>query len=401
MCSTSVHSETVDNTGKTVECRELGFSIVFPPGAVGSTPVTVSVCCSFKAEFSPPDGYEFVSPVYVLHVHPVTQILKKVTLTLQHWAKSDGSDLCFGFCTFPNTSNSYQFQVKEGGGFVSHESHGRIEVDHFSVGTIIRKLEFRLRGALRLRNYYRACLVWPLSTTKPDVNAWLYALSLSLDHNCLSRNSLEWMKNTYPGFVWRSHEKRRLDLEPEVESFTVKPPPTDQGISIKGPNTISKYDIDDTNRLDEIEVHPPRVFLEAKARYFTDCSVSIHNVCGCTFKLTQPSDDGVHLITQDTAVATSQRTGVLDLNRDTLTVKGLLAHLEKDQLKDLFLELGLFDATVQNKYSGTVSEYAHDLIRLWIQGKDDVLKSGGATWENLKKGLTVLNHHGIAEKITT
>ena len=144
MCSTSVHSETVDNMGKTVECNELGFSIVFPPGAVGSTPVTVSVCCSFKTEFAPPVGCEFVSPAYILHFHPVTQFLKKVTLTLQHWAKSDGSDLSFGFCPFPNISRSYPFQVKDGGDFVSSESHGRIEVDHFSIGSVLRKLKSKI-----------------------------------------------------------------------------------------------------------------------------------------------------------------------------------------------------------------------------------------------------------------
>ena len=193
MCSTSVHSETVDNMGKTVECKELGFSIVFPPGAFGSTPVTVSVCCSFKTEFSPPTGYEFVSPAYILHVHPVTQFLKKVTLTLQHWAKSDGSDLSFGFCPFPNISSSYPIEVKDGGDFVSSESHGRIEVDHFCLGFILRRM---LQGLLGLstnyfsldteNNYYRASLVWPLSTKKPDVNEWLYAVSLSPDHNSLS-----------------------------------------------------------------------------------------------------------------------------------------------------------------------------------------------------------------------
>ena len=151
MCSTSVHSETVDNTGKTVECKELGFSIVFPPGAIGSTPVTVSVCCSFKAKFSPPTGYEFVSPVYILHVHPVTQFLKKVTLSLQHWAMSDGSDLSFGFCHFPNISNSYPFQVKDGGDFVSSESHGRIEVDHFCEISLLRKLKSMLHRLLGVR----------------------------------------------------------------------------------------------------------------------------------------------------------------------------------------------------------------------------------------------------------
>ena len=113
--------------------------MVFPPGAVIS-PVTVSVCCSFKREFSPPEGYQFVSPVYILHVHPETQFLKKVTLSLQHWAKSDGSNLCFATCPFPNDYQSYPFEVKDGGDFTSHGHYGRIEVDHFSLETVIRAI---------------------------------------------------------------------------------------------------------------------------------------------------------------------------------------------------------------------------------------------------------------------
>lgn len=139
MCSTSVHSEKVDITGKTIACQELGFSIVFPPGAV-SVPVTISVCCSFKAEFSPPNGYHFVSPVYVLHIHPETQLLKKVTLSIQHWAKSDGSDLSFGFCSFQIKSHSYPFQVKDGGDFVSSGGYGKIDVNHFSGGAIMKAI---------------------------------------------------------------------------------------------------------------------------------------------------------------------------------------------------------------------------------------------------------------------
>ena len=92
-----------------------------------------------------------------------------------------------------------------------------------------------------------------------------------------------------------------------------------------------------------------------------------------------------------------------DIDRDVHKVKGLLANLKKEELKDLFLELGLSDATVQNNYSGSVSDYANDLIRLWILGKDAVLKSvvypGGATWENLRKGLSKLKHFGIMENI--
>ena len=141
MCSTPVHSEKVDITGSTIRCRELGFSISFPAGAV-SSPVTVSVCCSFKVEFSRPSGFEFVSPVYILHVHPETRFLKKVTVSLRHWANSDGSDLSFGFCRFPNINLSYPFQVQHGGTFTSltNRNSGKIEVEHFSGGAIMRAI---------------------------------------------------------------------------------------------------------------------------------------------------------------------------------------------------------------------------------------------------------------------
>ena len=91
-----------------------------------------------------------------------------------------------------------------------------------------------------------------------------------------------------------------------------------------------------------------------------------------------------------------------DIDRDVLKAKGLLTSLDKNELKDLFRELGLSDMTVRNKYSDDLSVYAEDLIRSWILEKDAVLKSevylGGATWENLKKALQ-LKHTGIANKI--
>ena len=36
-------------------------------------------------------------------------------------------------------------------------------------------------------NYYRATLVWPVSTERCDVTEWLYVLSLSLDHVAVSK----------------------------------------------------------------------------------------------------------------------------------------------------------------------------------------------------------------------
>ena len=77
--------------------------------------------------------------------------------------------------------------------------------------------------------------------------------------------------------------------------------------------------------------------------------------------------------------------------------------MEIDQLKGLFEELGLYDATLRNRYANNVTAYSDDLTRAWIQGRDGVLKSddypGGPTWENLKKALLEIRHKGIADKI--
>lgn len=137
--STPVHSEKVDIYGAVIKCEELGLSIVLPPGAVNS-PVTITVGCLFKEEFDPPNGYEFVSPVYLLHVDPEVKFYRKVTLSLDHWAKLSMSSLSFGFCQFPTTNNDYSFVIKEGGDFISNDHSGRIDVDHFCLGVIMRKL---------------------------------------------------------------------------------------------------------------------------------------------------------------------------------------------------------------------------------------------------------------------
>ena len=92
-----------------------------------------------------------------------------------------------------------------------------------------------------------------------------------------------------------------------------------------------------------------------------------------------------------------------DINTDTRKVKRLLTPLDKDQLKELFGELGLYHKTLTNRYSDSVIAYAYDLITAWIQERDGVLTvddyPGGATWENLRKALQELGHNGIAAAI--
>ena len=89
-----------------------------------------------------------------------------------------------------------------------------------------------------------------------------------------------------------------------------------------------------------------------------------------------------------------------DIDKDGSTVKELLKPLNKDELKGLFEKLGLYHATLGNKYSHSTAAYLDDLVRGWIQGRDAVLDRGGATWESLKRALKRLDHNGIAAKIT-
>ena len=91
----------------------------------------------------------------------------------------------------------------------------------------------------------------------------------------------------------------------------------------------------------------------------------------------------------------------LDIDKDILQVKEILRSLQKQDLKNLFRELGLYDHTVRNKDSEFLEVYAEDLVRAWICGKDNVVNSyqGAATWENLKKALVKINYVGVARSI--
>ena len=79
-------------------------------------------------------------------------------------------------------------------------------------------------------------------------------------------------------------------------------------------------------------------------------------------------------------------------------------YLNKEQLRDIFRDLGLADATLQEHYQDYgLDEYAEDLLIAWINKRDDVLDNpdypGGATWENLRKALAKNGHNGAREQL--
>ena len=92
----------------------------------------------------------------------------------------------------------------------------------------------------------------------------------------------------------------------------------------------------------------------------------------------------------------------LGIDKDGPVVKQLLQPLNKDELKQLFEELGLSDTTLRNKYdSDSVLVYADDLIRAWMLEKNSVLEMGGATKENMILALEKIGQNGRARSYAT
>ena len=78
-----------------------------------------------------------------------------------------------------------------------------------------------------------------------------------------------------------------------------------------------------------------------------------------------------------------------------------MGYLNKEELRDLFRELGLAHRTLQNHFENYgVDQYADSLLCAWINERDNV-PTGGATWENLKTALQKNGCGGAANQIYT
>ena len=88
-----------------------------------------------------------------------------------------------------------------------------------------------------------------------------------------------------------------------------------------------------------------------------------------------------------------------DINRDLLTAEDALKGLKKEELKLIFMDLGLNHQTLQNEHDSALNVYMNSLLEAWIFKRDRVLEKGGPTWENLRAALEKRGHHGHAEKI--
>ena len=91
---------------------------------------------------------------------------------------------------------------------------------------------------------------------------------------------------------------------------------------------------------------------------------------------------------------------ITDKDRDFIDAKKVLVdYLNKEQLRDLFCELGLANRTLQDHFAiFGISQYADSLLHAWINEEANV-PTGGATWENLKTALQSIGCGGAANQI--
>jgi hypothetical protein len=404
------------------------FSLEIPEGAIPEGERhTVDVGVGLFGTFQFPEGLRPVSPVFWVCVRDQKnfQFSKHVPVTIPHFLNLENEDdiqsLGLTFLKADHNKNSeglYEFNPTDGEmDFQTFKSHGILRTLHFcSLCIATRDKPKSLERAL-----FCITAVLPKSSTPVGKSINLYFLITFLNlKTCLKKvddiiatMELDGHKTKQVKFQFNTNTRT-----PALEMVITQPKGGKIGISGNTKVFRSEVDFFVKRRLSEGELntlmsdkfYPPRfegyfACFRANATLddgkivfkgaTSDIVYDIHLDCPTAI----PAKEAV-----DMSTPTESQPEPLDISRDLHIAKRHLQHLSKQEMKELFLELGLFDATVRDNFTDSSRDtYAEDLIRAWILGKDGIMikeeYKGGATWENLKKALRNINHPGVAAAI--
>ena len=141
--------ETITSEGHVLHWEDVGIKFNVPPGAVPECEqldLTVRTCLS--GSFVLPEGYELVSPVYL--ITPSFKFSKMVELSIAHFANVKSEEDCdnMTFVSAPCTPHytasgpQYRFRALAGGVFLTEKSEGSLSLKHFcGVGVAKRTQE--------------------------------------------------------------------------------------------------------------------------------------------------------------------------------------------------------------------------------------------------------------------
>ncbi len=130
--------ETVTSEGMEISWKDIGIAFSIPPGAVPDDEelqLTVRPCLA--GPFQPPDGYEFMSPTYI--ISPAFDFIKDIQVVIYHFVimQSDDDCECMTFLSaattpvYEGSQPQYKFKPLIGGMFQQNERFGAISLRHF------------------------------------------------------------------------------------------------------------------------------------------------------------------------------------------------------------------------------------------------------------------------------
>ena len=155
---TAETSVMITNQAQTFHWVGYGLKLHIPQRAL---PADVEECkllikVGISGQFALPQNTSLVSAVYCLDSEPRCKFSKHLTVEIQHCAlSSQMSRLNFAVAMCSQCPLPYTFKILKGGEFNSHSIYGSIQLQHFSLITLVRNI---ILGEENIR--YRACLYY-------------------------------------------------------------------------------------------------------------------------------------------------------------------------------------------------------------------------------------------------
>ena len=151
-------SVLITNQAKTFHWAGYGLKLHVPQGALpaGLEECKFLIKVGISGHFALPQNTSLVSAVYWLDSEPRCKFLLPLTLEIQHCAmSSQTSRLSFALARCSQKNLPYTFDILEGGEFSSLSRYGCIQLQHFSLITLVkRKILGRDNVKYRARLYY-------------------------------------------------------------------------------------------------------------------------------------------------------------------------------------------------------------------------------------------------------
>ena len=136
-------SVQVTNQSQTFHWADYGLKLHIPQKAL---PANLEECkllikVALSGQFALPEETSLVSAVYWLDSEPRCKFSQPLTIEVQHCATSSQiSRLTFALARCSQNDLPYTFKILEGGKFSSHSTYGCIQLNHFSLITLVKRL---------------------------------------------------------------------------------------------------------------------------------------------------------------------------------------------------------------------------------------------------------------------